>query len=387
MRKMKMLLIPGMVVGAAAVLCAANTKSVTVPAPDAKAAGSDLVAQMNKPQGTPVAKAFDFLPAVVAKVNGKNITKAEFIAAMAKQVPGGMIPAQMPLEMLKMQAPQLVEQYVTKLVLDQALIDSKITASADEVAAQLRSEIDKMPREQRSMIEQMLKAQGKSIDAVIKEQAANKEAQKMLAFQKFLDSRTGKVVVTPAEVEKFYKDNPAQFKEPGDPADSIRASHILIKVDEKADAKEWDKAKKEIEAIIAQLKKGADFGKLAAEKSACPSGKSANGSLGAFGKGQMVPEFEKAAYALKVGEISGAVKTNFGYHVIRRDAAKAERALPFAEVKDRLTAAMTQQKQMQAAQKVVEALMKAAKVEILVKPVMPQRPAAPAAPKAPAKAK
>ena len=387
MTKLKMLLVPGMVLGMSVMLNAADAKSVTVPAPDAKAAGADLVAQMNKPQGTPVAKAFDFLPAVVAKVNGKNITKAEFIAAMAKQVPGGMIPAQMPLEMLKMQAPQLVEQYVTKLVLDQALIDSKITASADEVAAQLRSEIDKMPREQRSMIEQMLKAQGKSIDAVIKEQAANKEAQKMLAFQKFLDSRTGKVVVTPAEVEKFYKDNPAQFKEPGDPADSIRASQILIKVDEKADAKEWDKAQKEIEAIIAQLKKGADFGKLAAEKSACPSGKSANGSLGAFGKGQMVPEFEKAAYALKVGEISGAVKTNFGYHVIRRDAAKAERALPFAEVKDRLTAAMTQQKQMQAAQKVVEALMKAAKVEILVKPVMPQRPAAPAAPKAPAKAK
>ena len=387
MKNVKMLLIPGLVIGVGAMLGAAETKSVTVPAPDAKAAGNAMLAEMNKPQGTPVAKAFDFLPAVVAKVNGKNITKAEFIAAMAKQVPGGMIPAQMPLEMLKMQAPQLVEQYVTKLVLDQALIDSKITASADEVAAQLRSEIDKMPREQRSMIEQMLKAQGKSIDAVIKEQAANKEAQKMLAFQKFLDSRTGKVVVTPAEVEKFYKDNPAQFKEPGDPADSIRASHILIKVDEKADAKEWDKAKKEIEAIIAQLKKGADFGKLAAEKSACPSGKSANGSLGAFGKGQMVPEFEKAAYALKVGEISGAVKTNFGYHVIRRDAAKAERALPFAEVKDRLTAAMTQQKQMQAAQKVVEALMKAAKVEILVKPVMPQRPAAPAAPKAPAKAK
>ena len=388
MKKMKMLLIPGAILGTAAVLCAANTKSVTVPAPDAKNAGNDLLAQMNQPQGTPVAKAFDFLPAVVAKVNGKDVTKAEFIDAMSKQVPGGMIPAQMPLEMLKMQAPQLVEQYVTKLVLDKALADSKIVVSADEVAAQLKGEIAKMPREQRNMIEQMLKAQGKTIDDVIKEQANNKEAQKMMAFQKFLDGKTGKITVTPAEVEKFYNANPKQFKEPGDPADSIRASHILIKVEENADAKAWDKAKKEIDGIIAQLKKGADFGKLAAEKSACPSGKSANGSLGSFGKGQMVPEFEKAAYALKVGEISGAVKTSFGYHVIRRDAAKAERALSFAEVKDRLTAAMLQQKQMQAAQKVVEELMKAAKVQILVKAEMPKAAApAQAAPKAPAKAK
>ena len=157
----------------------------------------------------------------------------------------------------------------------------------------------------------------------------------------------------------------------------------LLTVLKNADANAWDKAKKEIESIIAQLKKGADFGKLAAEKSACPSGKSANGSLGAFGKGQMVPEFEKAAYALKVGEISGAVKTDFGYHVIRRDAAKGGRAMAFAEVKDRLTAALTQQKQMMAYKTAIDKMMKEAKAEILVKAEMPKVPA----PKAPAKAK
>lgn len=383
MKNVKMLLIPGLVLGAAALLGAADAKSVTVPAPDAKAAGNDLLAQMNKPAGTPVAKAFDFLPAVVAKVNGKDITKAEFIAAMAKQVPGGMVPPQMPVEVLKMQAPQLVEQYVTKLVLDKALEDSKITVSADEIAAQFKAEIAKIPKDQRNMIEQMLKAQGKTIDDVIKEQAADKNAQKMMAFQKFLESKTGKVTVSAAEVEKFYNDNPNQFKEPADGKDTIRASHILVGVDKNADAKAWEKAKKEIDSIIAQLKKGADFGKLAAEKSTCPSGKSANGSLGAFGKGQMVPEFEKAAYALKVGEISGAVKTDFGYHVIRRDASKGERAMAFAEVKDRLTAALLQQKQMMAAQKVVNELMKEAKAEILVKAEMPKM----VAPKAPVKAK
>ena len=382
MNKSKMLL-PGVILGVGVMLNAADTKSVTVPAPDAKAAGADLVAQMNQPQGTPVAKAFAFLPDTVAMVGKKAITKAEFIAAMSKEVPGGVLPPQVPVEMLKIQAPQLVEGYVMKMVLDKALADSKITVSADEMAAQLKAQFNKMPQEQRKMIEEALKARGKTIDEEIKAQASNQNAQKMMAFQKFLDSKTGKIEVTPAEVEKFYKDNPAQFKEPGDPADSVRASHILIKVDEGADQKTWDKAKAEIEAIIAQLKKGADFGKLAAEKSACPSGKSANGSLGAFGKGQMVPEFEKAAYALKVGEISGPVKTSFGYHVIKREAPQAERSIAFAEIKDRLTAALEQQKQMAAAQKVVDELMKAAGVKILVKPEMPKT--APAA--APAKAK
>ena len=106
----------------------------------------------------------------------------------------------------------------------------------------------------------------------------------------------------------------------------------------------------------------------------------------------MVPEFEKAAYALKVGEISGAVKTDFGYHVIRRDAAQAGRTMAFAEVKDRLTAALEQQKQMMAIKNAIDGMMKAAKVQILVKAEMPKMKVAPKAapkaePKAPAKAK
>ena len=384
---MKMLLIPSMVIGTAAVLCGADAKNVTVPAPDAKAAGNAMLEQMNKPQGTPVAKAFDFLPAVVAKINGKDVTKTEFINFVAQQVPGGVIPAQMPVDMLKMQAPQMVEQYVTKQVMDKAFADSKVTVSADEVAAQLKSELAKMPKDQRNMYEQMLKAKGKTIDDEIKSVANDKNAQKMIAFQKFLDGKAGKVTVTPAEVEQFYKANPDQFKESADEPGSIRASHILISVDKNADAKAWEKAKKEIDAIIAQLKKGADFGKLAAEKSACPSGKSANGSLGAFGKGQMVPEFEKAAYALKVGEMSGAVKTDFGYHVIRRDASKGSRAMAFDEVKDRLTAALTQQKQMMAYKTAIDKMVKEAKAEVLVKAQMPKAPAAKAPAKAPAKAR
>jgi len=91
----------------------------------------------------------------------------------------------------------------------------------------------------------------------------------------------------------------------------IRVSHILVEKHSKA------------EALLNQLKSVSSkqlptlFKKLASENSICPS-KKRGGDLGFFGRGQMVKEFEKAAYALKVGELSGLVKTKFGYHLILR---------------------------------------------------------------------
>ena len=100
--------------------------------------------------------------------------------------------------------------------------------------------------------------------------------------------------------------------------EKVQASHILVKTGE---GKTDEAAKKEIDALHAQLKelKGdalkSKFAELAKEKSDCPS-KSKGGDLGPFSHGQMVQEFDKAAFALKDGELSGPVKTKFGWHVI-----------------------------------------------------------------------
>jgi len=85
----------------------------------------------------------------------------------------------------------------------------------------------------------------------------------------------------------------------------IRASHILVE------------KKSQAETILRELEKGADFKELAQRHSTCPS-KKKGGDLGLFGKGQMVPSFEKAAFKLPVGNLSGPVKTKFGYHIIKR---------------------------------------------------------------------
>lgn len=88
-------------------------------------------------------------------------------------------------------------------------------------------------------------------------------------------------------------------------ADKVHCAHILVKGEEAA------------KAILERLKAGESFAKLAQELSQCPSGKN-GGDLGTFGRGQMVREFEKAAFALDKGEVSGLVKTQFGYHIIKR---------------------------------------------------------------------
>ena len=371
MKELKMLMMSGLVLGAGLMLNAADTAAK----PAASAAPAAPAAQPAAPANIPVAKAFDFLPDTVAKINGVPVTKAELIAEFSKRLPNG-VPAQMPPEFLKMQMPQIVEDFVTAKVMDKALADSKITVTAADVEKLMREELAGIPAEQRAMLEQQLKAQGKSIEDIIKMQSQDPNVQQQVKRMKFFEALAGKQSATVAEAEEYFKKNPDQFKQGA----SVDASHILIQVPANASQADWDKAKKEIDAIIDQLKKGADFGKLAEEKSACPSGKQAKGSLGKFGKGQMVPEFEKAAFALKKGELSGAVKTQYGYHVIKCNDIQLEKDLPFAEVKDQLVAFLSQQKQQQAVEKAVADLKKAAKVEIMVKaPAAPVAPAAPAA--------
>ena len=103
-------------------------------------------------------------------------------------------------------------------------------------------------------------------------------------------------------------------------ADKIRASHILL-MHEDSDGGGADRTRAEalkvVEGIKARVTAGEDFADLAAEFSDCPSGQD-GGDLGHFGKGAMVPEFEKAAFALDVGEMSDTVETDFGYHLIVR---------------------------------------------------------------------
>ena len=180
-----------------------------------------------------------------------------------------------------------------------------------------------------------------------------------LTIQKLLESKVAdRAKVTDAEVKAFYDENPRFFQQ----AESVRASHILIKVEPNATPIERDKKKKEIEEVLQALKNGADFGDMAMKYSADPS-KVMGGDLGYFTKGRMVKPFEDAAFALKPGELSGIVETQFGYHIIKLVDYQAARIIPFEEMKDVIADNLSLQKKQEAAGKYIEDLYKKTKIE------------------------
>ena len=126
--------------------------------------------------------------------------------------------------------------------------------------------------------------------------------------------------VQPAVAPSAPPAAPAPAATAGAPA-KVQASHILYMYKgpraRPTVTRTKEEAMKAAEATLAKLKAGGNFEELAKSESDCPS-KARGGDLGAFGRGQMVPPFEKAAFALKVGELSGIVESPFGYHVIKR---------------------------------------------------------------------
>ena len=169
---------------------------------------------------------------------------------------------------------------------------------------------------------------------------------------------SSKVVITDEESKAYYDKNPQMFKQPA----QIKASHILIKVDAKADEAQKAEARKKIEEVQQKLKEGGDFAALAKEYSEGPSN-AKGGDLGYFKRGQMVKPFEDAAQALKPNEVSDVVETRFGYHLIKVYDSKPEQTLAYADVKDKITQRMKQEKIEKEAVQYVDQLKKEAKLE------------------------
>jgi len=133
-----------------------------------------------------------------------------------------------------------------------------------------------------------------------------------------------------ARVEKFYKDNASRWERKG----RVSARHVLVRVPEGAPAAQDEAARKKAEGVAERLRKGEDFAKVAKEASDDPASKDKGGDLGFFAPGAMAKPFEDAAFALKPGELSAPVRTSFGWHVLRVDAAEPARTVPLAEVRD-----------------------------------------------------
>jgi len=118
--------------------------------------------------------------------------------------------------------------------------------------------------------------------------------------------------------------------------------------------------------LLKQARAGADFAKLAQDNSSCPSSKQ-GGDLGYFGKGQMVKPFEDAAFALKPGEISGVVETQFGYHIIKAVEKKAPSKVALEDVKPKIEESLKRRKVGEAVNNTLEEARKKSKIELFLK--------------------
>jgi peptidyl-prolyl cis-trans isomerase C len=165
-----------------------------------------------------------------------------------------------------------------------------------------------------------------------------------------------KTAQSEAEMKKLYEESVAKIQ----PEEEVRARHILVKTE--AEAKD----------VLAKLKGGADFEKLAREISVDPSAKTNGGDLEYFTKGQMVAEFSDAAFKLNKGELSEPVKSQFGFHVIKVEDKRQKPVPTYESVKDQVAAFVVRKAQAELVMK----LRQDAKIENLVKKDEPPAPPA-----------
>jgi peptidyl-prolyl cis-trans isomerase C len=307
--------------------------------------GEEKGATPKQVSAKPQTDVWAFLPEVVATVGDKKITKKDFmkeVAVVLRATGGKSIPP----EYLKQMVPKMVASMVDKVILLGLADQAGVKPSSELVITEFDNMYNSLPAEQKSMMENKLKQQGVTFEEYKKKMGSDVNAQQGMAIEKYIKSNIlNKINVSDSDIEKFYNVKKEMFKTP----ETVVASHILIKpATDTAEAKAAAKAKAE-EVLKKVLANPETFGALAASESACPSGKSAQGSLGQVKRGQMVPEFEKVVFTIEPNKISDVVETQFGYHIIKVTEKNAAANVPYEKVKGYI-------KQQLIGQKVQEAL-------------------------------
>ena len=174
-------------------------------------------------------------------------------------------------------------------------------------------------------------AEEMKMDETAEFEAALNNARKEILASMAISETVKAVEVTEEDMKSFYEENSNYFEKGA----TVSAKHILVKEEEKC------------QEILEEIIAGKVFEEAAQQYSTCPSGQK-GGDLGEFGKGQMVPEFEQAAFAAEIGQVVGPVQTQFGYHLIKVETKNEASVAPYAEVEKMIKQNLLQQKQHEA---------------------------------------
>ena len=289
---------------------------------------------------------------MVAVVNGTIITQGEFDRVLDYELRRS---AQSGQQIPDAQMPKIENSVLDSLIVGELLFqESKkkgIEVKPETVTEKLTAVKQRFPSE--AEFKKALE-ENKLTESKIKA-----DIKRDMAIQQLIDKEVDqKVQITDEENKTFYDTNPQLFQQP----ERVKASHILIKVDEGAPEEKKAEARKKIKEVQQKVQKGEDFAELAKTYSEGPSAPK-GGDLDFFGRGQMVKPFEDAAFSMKPNETSDIVETKFGYHLIKVVDKQPAKKIAYADVKDRIDKHLKDQKLRTERQLYVDKLKKDAKIE------------------------
>ena len=298
------------------------------------------------------------MPAVVARVNGVEIKKDELVR-QAEQMRMRAMQATRGQQVPPLDAgfyKQILDGLVAQTLLLQDAKKQGITVTDQDIQPQLDQIRKQFP--DAATFGKALAGQGMT-EASLKD-----NLRQEALIQKYLTTKVfSTVTVSDEAARQFYEQNKAQMQRP----ERAHLRHILVAVQPNASAGDKQKAKAKAEDLLKRAQGGEDFGKLAAENSDDPGTKTRGGDLSWVGRGQMVPPFDQAGFALtKPNELSPVVETQFGYHVIQLLERQPASAVPFEEAKGRITQMLKQKQAGEKLQAYIEQLRKQNKVEVFL---------------------
>ena len=326
-----------------------ETASAPVPEPVDLAATQDLFAEPVKANPLTSDPA-----AVIVRVNGVDITRGEILEMMnvaMQQMAGRVSPQQMP-QIQGQMYEQIKNDLITKKLIDAAVAVANVEVNDAEITEAIEQIKSRIPEGQ--TLDTALAAQGTSMEEL------TQNIKNDMATRKFLETKTvGVEEATEAEAKEFYDTNPDNFKK----KESVAASHILIKTDGATNDVAKAELKVQLEKVRADIVAGTvTFEDAATSHSACPSS-AQGGSLGTFGKGQMVPEFEVAAFTQEIDEVGDIIETQFGYHIIKVTERAEEGTIPYDEAKEQIITYLSGQKKQETVAAFIKSLRDSATIE------------------------
>jgi parvulin-like peptidyl-prolyl isomerase len=247
----------------------------------------------------------------------------------------------------------VLEKLIEEKLIDQEVKKSGIKISSKEIEATLE-EIKRRNAVTQEGLEKALAVEGLTLETYKEQVGKSLQRKKLISWSVKVEARDGE-----KELREFYQKNMDRYRT----NETYRPSHILFAIPKEATPEEMGEIRRKAQKVLERIKGGEDFGEMALLYSEDASGKN-RGDLGFFKKGELFPAFEREALRLKVGEVSGIVRSEFGFHIIKLLNRKGMDPFPFEEVQERVKADYYESEMEKAFEQYVSTLKEKAVIEI-----------------------